>query len=315
MKLLFLGTGAGVPAKSRNVSSLALKLLDELNETWLFDCGEATQHQILETTLKPRKITNIFITHLHGDHIFGLPGFLSSRSFQGGDGDPLTIYGPVGIRQFVQSALRFSKSRLSYRIKFVELEDKGGVLNLSNGWQVQYLPLNHGVECFGYRIIEPDAQGELLVDLLALYNIPNGPIFGQLKRGETVTLSDGTVLDGKQFIGPERKGRIVTILGDTKPCENLSILAQNADVLVHEATYEGSEAPLAAAHFHSTNVQAATVAEKANVKQLYLNHISARYLGKEAKQLEIEAKTVFEKTRLVYDLQEYDIPTNEEAAE
>lgn len=102
MELQFLGTGAGVPAKHRNVTSIALKLLDERNEVWLFDCGEGTQMQILRTTIRPRKIGKIFITHLHGDHIFGLPGLISSRSFQGGD-TPLEIYGPKGIEEYIKS--------------------------------------------------------------------------------------------------------------------------------------------------------------------------------------------------------------------
>ena len=117
MELEFLGTGAGVPAKHRNVSSIALKLLDECNAVWLFDCGEGTQLQILRTTIRPRKIEKIFITHLHGDHIFGLPGLISSRSFQGGDNQPITIYGPPGIEQYINASLKYSKSNLLYKRK------------------------------------------------------------------------------------------------------------------------------------------------------------------------------------------------------
>lgn len=307
MKVLFLGTGAGLPAKARNVSSTALKLLDELNEVWLFDCGEATQHQILKTTLKPRKISNIFITHLHGDHIFGLPGFLCSRSFQGAQGGSLVIYGPEGIGQFIKSSLRFSYSKLTYSLKIVELKKTGGIIKMANGWQVQYLPLDHGVPCFGYRIVEPDQDGQLLVDQLAAYHIPNGPIFGRLKRGEVVELEDGTILDGKDYIGPSKKGRIITVLGDTRYCDNAIELARNADVLIHEATYEAGEEKMAMAHFHSTTRQAANVASQANVKQLFLNHISARYLGHDIKRLESEARDTFVPTRIVYDLNEYDI--------
>lgn len=306
MKLQFLGTGAGVPGRIRNVSALVLKLLDELNEIWLFDCGEATQHQILKTTIKPRKITNVFITHMHGDHIYGLPGFLSSRSFQGGDG-PLTIYGPPGIRQFIQTTLKLSKTKLLYSLKIVELDPKGGTLNLNNGWKVDYLPLEHGVLSFGYRITEPDSIGELLIDLLVPYQIPNGPIFGKLKRGEKVTLADGTVLNGQDFVAPDRKGKIVTILGDTRQCHNISLLAKDADVLVHEATHESKEAQMAHDYFHSTNVQAAKVAEKSEVKQLYLNHISARYMGQDIKDLERDAKEFFKATKIVFDLEEYDL--------
>src|SRR5690625_2613343 len=122
MQLLFLGTGAGIPSKERNVSSLILDLLQERNSVWMFDCGEATQQQILHTTIKPRKIDKIFITHLHGDHLFGLPGFLSSRSFLGAENERLTIYGPVGIKQFVETTLQISKTHLTYPVHFQEIK-------------------------------------------------------------------------------------------------------------------------------------------------------------------------------------------------
>ena len=221
MEILFLGTGAGVPSKSRNVSSLVLKLLNELNETWLFDCGEGTQHQILKTTLKPGKVKNIFITHMHGDHIFGLPGFLSSRSFQGGDNQPITIYGPPGIEQYINASLKYSKSNLLYKVNIVELDPKGGELQLNKGWKVKYLPLQHNVLSFGYRIEEPKSDGVLLVEKLKEYNIPNGPIFGKLKNGETVTLEDGTELDGKDFVGEAQPGKVIAIIGDTRPNANI----------------------------------------------------------------------------------------------
>lgn len=306
MQLFFLGTGAGVPAKTRNVSSLVLKLLDELNEMWLFDCGEATQHQILRTSLKPRKITRIFITHMHGDHIFGLPGFLSSRSFQGGD-TPVTLYGPKGLKFYIEACLNYSRTRLTYPIEIVELDPYGGEIQLPNKWKVTYLPLNHGVLSFGYRIEEPDKKGVLLVDKLAEYNIPNGPLFGKLKRGEIIELVDGTILNGKDFVGEDSKGRIVTILGDSRPCNNLTILAKDADALVHECTYKADETSMAHSHFHSTSAQAATVAKNAKAKNLYLTHISARYLGPDAKALEDEAKSIFSHSHLVYDLNEFSI--------
>lgn len=307
MRLQFLGTGAGQPSKVRNVSSLALKLLDERNEVWLFDCGEGTQHQILKTNLRPRKVTMIYISHLHGDHIFGLPGFLSSRSFQGGEGVPLTIYGPQGIANFVQTALKVSRTKLNYPLKFVELDPQGGSIDLDRGWQVDYLPLHHGILSFGFRITEPDYKGELLVDKLQAYNIPNGPIFGQLKRGEEVVLADGSRLNGKDFVGPDRKGRVVAILGDTRFCQNAAILAKDAHALVHEATYEAVEADMAFKHGHSTNVQAAQIAKENGVGQLLLNHISARYLGSELKRLESQTQAIFADSKIVFDLEEIEI--------
>ncbi len=308
MEIQFLGTGAGVPSKTRNVSSLALKLLQEINQIWLFDCGEATQHQILETTIRPRKIRRIFITHLHGDHIFGLPGFLSSRSFQAGDDqEPLTIYGPPGIKDFITVTLKTSKSHLLYSLEIVELDPNGGVIDLDQNWQVNYLPLKHGVLSFGYRVQEPDAPGELLIDQLAEYHIPNGPIYGQLKRGETVTLEDGTVLDGKDFIGPNKKGRVITVLGDTRPNTNIQRLAQDADVLIHEGTHASDEAKMANQYYHSTVTQAAQAAQRGNVGQLLINHISARYLHKDIQRMEKEAQKTFKNTHIVHDLMEFEI--------
>lgn len=307
MEILFLGTGAGVPSKSRNVSSLVLKLLNELNETWLFDCGEGTQHQILKTTLKPGKVKNIFITHMHGDHIFGLPGFLSSRSFQGGDNQPITIYGPPGIEQYINASLKYSKSNLLYKVNIVELDPKGGEIQLNKGWKVKYLPLQHNILSFGYRIEEPKSDGVLLVEKLKEYNIPNGPIFGKLKNGETVTLEDGTELDGKDFVGEAQPGKVIAIIGDTRPNANIGKLAEEADVLVHEGTHAKGENKMANRYFHSTVEQAAQVAKQSKVKQLYLNHISSRYLGADVKQLEKDARSIFKQTKVAYDLNEFEI--------
>ena len=306
MELQFLGTGAGQPSKQRNVSSLALKLLDELNEIWLFDVGEATQHQILKTNIRLRKVTRIFISHNHGDHIFGLPGLLATRSFQG-DVGPITVYGPPGLEQFAKTALRVSRTKVSYPIKFVELTE-GGLIYQGKGFRVYTEKLDHRVSSFGYRVVEDSRPGELLMSKLEKYNIPNGPLLGKLKKGEQIVLSDGTVLDGKEFLGPERPGRIVTIIYDTRSTPNIAKLAQNADVLVHESTFAGNEAKLAHSYYHSTAVEAATVARDNGVKRLYLDHISARYLGSKAKQLEKQARKVFDHTKLVNDFDRVNIP-------
>ena len=306
MELQFLGTGAGQPSKQRNVSSLALKLLDELNEIWLFDVGEATQHQILKTNIRLRKVTRIFISHNHGDHIFGLPGLLATRSFQG-DVGPITVYGPPGLEQFVKTALRVSRTKVSYPIKFVELTE-GGLIYQGKGFRVYTEKLDHRVSSFGYRVVEDSRPGELLMSKLEKYNIPNGPLLGKLKKGEQIVLSDGTVLDGKEFLGPERPGRIVTIIYDTRSTPNIAKLAQNADVLVHESTFAGNEAKLAHSYYHSTAVEAATVARDNGVKRLDLDHISARYLGSKAKQLEKQARKVFDHTKLVNDFDRVNIP-------
>ncbi|KRM62396.1 ribonuclease Z [Paucilactobacillus vaccinostercus DSM 20634] len=306
MQIEFLGTGAGSPSKQRNVTSIALKLLEERNAIWLFDVGEATQHQILRTTIRPRKIEKIFITHLHGDHIFGLPGLLSSRSFQGGN-EPLTIYGPRGIEDFVKVSLRVSETKLSYPLKFVELTD-GGVIFKDKTFTVSCEKLDHKIECFGYRIVEHDHPGELKVEKLKEMNIPSGPVYGQLKAGKTVTLEDGTILDGHDFIGMPQKGRIVAILGDTRKNGNSIKLAHNADVLVHESTFAKGEGRMARNYYHSTSAQAAQIAKTANVGRLLLTHISARYTGRAAYELAYQVRDVFSATRVVNDLDVIDVP-------
>lgn len=305
MELEFLGTGAGVPAKHRNVSSLALKLLDERNAIWLFDCGEGTQMQILRTNIKPRKIEKIFISHLHGDHIFGLPGLLSSRSFQGGE-EPIIIYGPAGLEKYVRTSLQVTKTHLAYPLEFVELKE--GVIFKDKQFTVECMLLDHGIESFGFRVTEADHKGMLQVDKLAELGIPAGPIYGKLKQGQTVTLADGRTINGKDFVGESKDGRVVTIFGDTRFTARSSEFAKNSDVVVHESTFNKNEAKLARAYFHSTTQQAASIAKEAKARKLMLTHISARYLAKEAKELEAEAQEIFPNTQLARDFDIIDIP-------
>lgn len=308
MELEFLGTGAGSPAKSRNVTGIALKLLEEINEVWLFDVGEGTQHQILRTTIRPRKINRIFITHLHGDHIFGLPGFLSSRSFQGAQkNEPLTIYAPKGVQDFVQTAMRVSQTKLSYKINFVVLDKEKNIFE-DERFRVIAKHLDHRIECFGFRIEEKDYPGELMVAKLRADNVPSGPLYGQLKAGKTITLQDGRIIKGQDYLGAPKKGRIIAILGDTRQTDNIALLAQNADVLVHESTFAKDEAQLAYNYYHSTCVQAAQVASRCNVKKLILTHISARYVGQKARLLEKDAKIIFKNTKLANDFDVFKIP-------
>ncbi|ACK38941.1 ribonuclease Z [Listeria monocytogenes] len=299
MELVFLGTGAGVPSRGRNVTSIALSMLNERNAIWLFDCGEATQHQIMRSQIKLSKLEKIFITHLHGDHIFGLPGLLSSRSFQGGESD-LTIYGPVGITEYVETSLRLSGTRLTYKIIFNEIEP--GLIFEDKMFSITVDELDHGLRSFGYRIVEKDKPGALNADKLIEDGVEPGPIFQKIKKGETVTLADGSVINGKDYIDEPQKGKIISIFGDTKATASELELALNADVLVHEATFEGDKEKLAGEYMHSTTLQAASLAKKANVKKLILTHISSRYDRDASKELLIEAQSVFENTEIAYDL-------------
>ncbi|WEG14358.1 ribonuclease Z [Pullulanibacillus sp. KACC 23026] len=302
MELVFLGTGAGVPAKHRNVASIALIMPEFNSETWLFDCGEATQHQILETKVKLSKVTKILITHLHGDHIYGLPGLLGSRSFQGGE-TLLTLYGPKGIKDYVEVSLRISETHLTYPLEIIELEE--GTLFETANYKVEVRLLLHGVASYGYRLVEKDKPGALLVDKIKKeLGISPGPLLKQFKETDRLVLDDGREIVTADYLGPVKKGRIVAILGDTKPCEGERVLAEGATLLVHEATFMVDKEEGANAFFHSSTRQAAACAIDAHAETLILTHISARYKD-EGEALLNEAKAFFPNTYLAEDLWSY----------
>ncbi|MGT2949188.1 ribonuclease Z [Streptococcus devriesei] len=306
MEIQFLGTGAGQPAKARNVSSLVLKLLDEINEIWMFDCGEGTQRQILETTIKPRKIRKIFITHLHGDHVFGLPGFLASRAFQANEEQTdVDIYGPVGIKGLIMSSLRASGARLPYRIHFHEFNEKhlGKILE-TDKFTVYAEKLDHTIFCVGYRVVQKDLEGTLDAEKLTAAGVPFGPLFGKIKNGQDVVLEDGTKIIAKDYVSAPKKGKVITILGDTRKTDASIRLGLGADVLVHESTYGKGDEKLAKRHGHSTNMEAAKVAKAASAKKLLLNHISARFLSRDISKMRSDAQEIFEDVHVVRDLEE-----------
>ena len=304
MQLHFLGTGAGMPSKERNTSSVLLELYEQRGTAWMFDCGEATQHQILKTSIKPRKIEKIFITHLHGDHIFGLPGLLSSRSFLAGE-DTLTIYGPPGIKAFIDMSLSISNTHIKYPLVIEEIGE--GIIFEDEQFIVTAKLLQHIIPTFGYRIEQKNMPGELLIDKALALGVPKGPLLKQLKNGKNVVLEDGSVVNSSDVVGAAKKGTIITILGDTKYCEASIELASGADVLVHEATFDHHTEDLAASYGHSTNTEAATVAKKAGVKALILNHISARFLGKDVDDLLTQANQIFQNTYIAVDFSRYEL--------
>ncbi|MEW8966709.1 ribonuclease Z [Exiguobacterium alkaliphilum] len=296
MKLHFLGTGSGMPSKQRNVSGLGLTLP---KQTWLFDCGEATQHQILHTSLKPRKVSAVFITHLHGDHVFGLPGFLSTRSALAGT-DPLTLYGPKGIKKWLETTLNVTGSYLGYPLTIVEYKD--GDEFLQDGHRVTVKKLEHRFPSYGFRIEAPIRPGTLLVDKVKALGIPNGPIYGQIKQVETFEF-EGKTYASKEYVTEPVAGPVIAILGDTVPCENAERLARDADVLVHEATFMEAEAKLARQYGHSTTVEAAALAKTCRVGQLIVTHISARYQGRES-EFKAEVVTAFGNSHVASDFDE-----------
>lgn len=301
MQLTFLGTGAGIPTRERNVSAAVLTLPDR-GESWLFDCGEGTQHQFNRSELKLSKIKKIFITHLHGDHVFGLPGLLTSRSMSGLN-QLLTIYGPKGIKEYIETSLSLSASWVGFPLEIIELTTNLHIR--TEKYQIYALPLNHVIPCFGFRIDYQGKAGALLTTVLQEDKIPPGPWLATLKRGFPVSLPDGRVLQPSRYLATCCDNKIITILGDTAPCENAKILAQNADLLVHETTLEKSLAEKANSRGHSSSQQAATIAKAAKVKRLIATHISSRYGHEQCRKLLAECQEIFPATELAHDFSSF----------
>ncbi|ROR98542.1 ribonuclease Z [Raoultella terrigena] len=305
MELTFLGTSAGVPTRTRNMTSIVLNLQQPTAaEVWLFDCGEGTQHQFLHTALHPGKLNKIFITHLHGDHLFGLPGLLCSRSMQG-NSLPLTLYGPKGLREFVEVALRLSGSWTDYPLDIVEIGP--GLILDDAGYRVTAWPLNHPVECYGYRVEEHDKPGTLDAARLIADGVPSGPLFQQLKQGLSVELADGRIVDGRRYLGPTTPGKKLAIFGDTAPCAAALELAHGVDVMIHETTLEQAMAEKANARGHSSSQQAAALARDAGVGTFIATHFSSRYDLQGCQRLLAECREIFPQTLLAEDFMVYPI--------
>ena len=298
MELTFLGTSAGVPTKQRNVTSMILNLVGIRKSYWLFDCGEGTQHQILNSEFKIPRIDKIFITHLHGDHIFGLPGLLCSRSMSGST-DPLTLYGPKGLKQYIETALLISASYLTYPLDIVEIT--AGQLFDDGELIVTAYSLDHRVECYGYRIEEHPKNGMLNAIKLANDGIPRGPWMQALKAGETITLDDGRVINGADYLGDPIAGKVIAIFGDTEPTAQAVLLAKDADVMVHETTLESAFEAKANERGHSTICQAAQLARDAGAKRFIATHISGRYSEKDIPMLLAECQAIFPATEIAVD--------------
>ncbi|MBN3896596.1 MAG: ribonuclease Z [Nostoc sp.] len=311
MQITFLGTSSGVPTRSRNVSSVALRL-PQRAELWLFDCGEGTQHQIIRSELKISQLSRIFITHMHGDHIFGLMGLLATCGLAG-NVERIDIYGPPGLNDYIQAASRYSYTHFSYPIKVHAI--RPGVIYEDDDFTVSCGNLHHRITAFGYRVAEKDRSGRFDVEKAKALQIPPGQIYGQLKRGETVTLADGRVIDGTQLCGPTEIGRKIAYCTDTIYCDGAVELAHDADVLIHEATYAHQDADMAFQRLHSTTTMAAQTALAAGAHRLIMSHFSPRYAPGntlELKDLLKEARAIFPRTDIAYDFMIHEVPRRRE---
>lgn len=301
-----------MPTLKRNVSSIALIFRDK-NKIWLFDCGEGTQQQIQKAALKLSRIEKIFITHIHGDHTFGLPGLLASRGLQGGqNAGKMQIFGPAIIADYLNWIQDITTTYFPYQIeiKTIPPDSAQGIIYEEENFLIRYLELTHNVKTFAYSVEEREGKEHFLVEKARQLNIPPGPVYKALKNGEKVCLPDGRVLEGKDFVKKVAERRKVVICGDTFYCKDLITFAEGADLFIHEATFSQKEKDLAQRNLHSTPVMAARIAKEAKVKKLILTHISSRYSSRNKgeiaeENLLLEAREVFAETILAVDLMQY----------
>ena len=289
------------------MSGVALRLTQR-GEVWLFDCGEGTQHQLLRSHLNLSQLRRIFITHVHGDHVYGLMGLLATCGMAG-HASGIDVYGPPGLAEYVRVSAELTETRFSYRVE-VHTVEEGRVFE-GDEFEVDCRELKHRVTAFGYRVTEKNRPGRFEVEKAREAGIPPGPLYGRLKRGETVELPDGRVVSGTEFTGPTEKGRSFAYCTDTTYCRNSVELACGVDLLIHEATFLTRDEHLARRSMHSTAAMAARVASEAQAGKLLLTHFSPRYVeGNPAGPADLlqEARATFPDTELARDFMTVVLP-------
>ncbi|KYH42853.1 MAG: ribonuclease Z [Candidatus Bathyarchaeota archaeon B63] len=247
--------------------------------------------------------TKILITHMHGDHVLGLPGILQTMSLLGRE-KPLSIYGPEGIAGFIEAMKRTVRFRLRFPVEVYEVGD--GLLCSEEEYEVHSTWAEHSVPSLAYALIEKPRPGRFNPERAAALGVPRGPLWSKLQRGSEVRLPDGRVIRPGDVLGPRRPGRKIVYVGDSRPSENIVKFASEADVLIHEATFADDLSERAEEEMHSTPTGAALVARKANVKLLVLTHISARY--DDPRVLLEEARRTFPNVLIAEDLMTIDVP-------
>lgn len=284
MEFQFLGTAAGTPTRARNVSALALSASG--GKPWvLVDCGEATQHRILRTRHSLHELRAVFITHMHGDHCYGLPGLLASAGMQNRSA-PLLVVGPPALRAFLDGVMAGTELGLPFPLEFVDVHGiagEGAAPLALPDIDVRAVALSHRVPCWAYVFTERDPARRLDKARLIEAGVPSGPVWGALQRGEDVALGDGRMLRAADWLAAPRKPRTVIVGGDNDRPALLVDAARTAEVLVHEATYtEDVLQKVGPAPQHSSAAMTAGAAAAAGVPNLVLTHFSPRYRDGEA---------------------------------
>lgn len=300
MRIIFLGTSGGIPTPKRCLPAVCV-LRD--GEMMLFDCGEGTQMRIIRCGIGFGRLTKIFITHIHGDHLSGLPGLIMTLNLLG-HATPITVWGPPELGPFFKSLERDIRLRCKFPLEIKAIH--GGVFVKEEDYHVEAAPLDHSAPCWGLALQEKHRPGRFNLDKARELGIPEGPLFGKLQRGESITLDDGRSFSPPDVLGQARPGRRLVYITDTVYSPGLIPFCRGADLLIHEGMFTTEMESEARDRKHCTSAQAATIAAAAGVKALALTHISARY--SDVSVLGDEARAVFPNTIVARDLTEINIP-------
>jgi ribonuclease Z len=308
LSIRFLGTSASRPTIERGVASVAV-VRD--GETLLVDCGEGTQRQMMRYGIS-FALGDIFFTHFHTDHFLGLLGLLRTLTLQA-RAEPLRLWGPKGTHAMLKRAEGLGVERLSFPLEVSEVTPLTPIAR--KGYSILPFPVDHRAgAAVGYALIEDIRRGRFNPETARELGIPEGPLWGQIAKGESVTLADGRTIEASALVGPTRSGRRLVITGDTRPCDATVEASVGADLIVHEATFGDDEAARALETGHSTAREAAGVAARAGARRLVLTHFSARY-SRDPGELEGQAREVFAAVTCSRDGMEVDIPFSDAANE
>lgn len=304
IRVVFLGTSGSVPTLKRSLPSVVVQCSKEL---WMFDCGENTQRQMMQGKVSFHKKLSVFLTHLHGDHVLGLPGVLQTMALMDRK-EPVAVYGPPGIKDFLVCTKETLNFGLTFPVEINEVLMEGAILNQEE-YMITAAKSNHAIKSYSYAFIEKPRPGRFYPKKAQALGVPKGELWSKLQRGEEITLPDGKVVKPTDVMGPLRAGRKIVYTGDTKPFVGFAKFAANADLVIHESTFDDSLADKAEHDGHSTPSQAAEEAKAAGAKQLILTHISARY--PDASLLLEQAKKVFTNTLVAEDFLELNMALKE----
>jgi ribonuclease Z len=301
LKLTILGCYAATPRTFSNPTSQVLEIK---NKIFLIDCAEGTQVQLRKSKVKFSKISHIFISHLHGDHFYGLIGLISTFTLLNREND-LHVFGPKGIKEIILLQLKFSGSYTGYNLYFHELESKESITIFEDEKVVvKTIPLSHRVYTNGFLFQEKNTERKLNIEKVEDYNIDK-VYYNKIKFGGDITLDDGSVIPNSELSFDPQTAKSYAFCSDTMYDEMIIPIIENVDYLYHESTFLESEAHLCERTMHSTAKQAATIALKANVKNLILGHYSTRYGTIDF--FKQEAETIFPNIFLADDGKEFEM--------